>query len=643
MLREPLSPAFKYGLITGRFGEVVGDGTDTGRDPEFRPFAGLSITFTLSAGKLRGYQDKLNFIQSKGIECATDVDGHLVDPEGVRGVHLVATDLPATVLNPTDSTYLVEIRRDGMLLDSFGIKVPSNSEQDLARIAPIPASNGIPIVVGPPGASGEAAWAIRKELTIPASGVVTELGSHNVWTIPQPTVLILPDRLPGATHVIHVVEGFQNLSWPNGVEVFGMNDQDSAWVQLVREEVGWSVLVGSGTGGGGVSQPVTNHFPHPILTSQSSLVTDLLNAPITNFTGPGGTAVPLFDEGNANSMPNIKFALSVTPGRKYQFRVSFAALGPHPASTVHYVATSTTPTIPEVQYGSILTIPMIETALLNLNKWYRTPPLVFTPAAGVTSIEVTLTIRAKIAWNYPTLIDVTDEPQIKHPFNPEVDSEAIWLGTPNNSKSVLKSLRPIDTEWLTQKAAGRFFGEGPPALNPEFAKPIGLRAGDQYEDTRVGQDNLGAYVLTHPTVNSTGTWRRPYESIAVKTLMQILSFGGNSMPIVSNFATPADWGTAPTAQAIEIKVEKKGGRTVLILSNIMAKVANPAGVMFNLPAPYRPEYSMSFPIALETGAMAVLKVNLNGDITVGGTVPINSVLGISGLSAAAAFSVVVNW
>ena len=82
-----------------------------------------------------------------------------------------------------------------------------------------------------------------------ASPSVPSLGSSNEWTVTNATQVVLPTGVPaGASFLVHVKAGFQNLSWPVGSTVYGTTSADDVWVTLNRGDGKWEVLIPSAGG-----------------------------------------------------------------------------------------------------------------------------------------------------------------------------------------------------------------------------------------------------------------------------------------------------------------------------------------------------------------------------------------------------------
>ncbi|MFD3703365.1 hypothetical protein ACFWUP_09480 [Nocardia sp. NPDC058658] len=161
-------PPLDYGKVVGRFLANVIDGPDLGDLPEFPPMSG-TITFIADAPKIlvRNAQPApATYVQlPQHYECQLDEFGYLTW-RGKRGVRLVA---PGPATNPSEWTWRVsfDLSYDGerIPLEPFSFQVPKyvsgpNPESpdtgstglvDLTLAAPVPASSGNAVVVGPAG------------------------------------------------------------------------------------------------------------------------------------------------------------------------------------------------------------------------------------------------------------------------------------------------------------------------------------------------------------------------------------------------------------------------------------------------------------------------------------------------------------
>lgn len=117
---------------------------------------------------------------------------------------------------------------------------------------------------GPPGPPGPPVDVSFDGLTLSSSSpAVGALSNVNEWIVSDAVQVVLPTVDPGFQCTVHVVSGFQNLSWPNGTEVYGETDQQDVWVTLIRAASGWVVLIPSPVvedGGGGLDTGWVNYL-----------------------------------------------------------------------------------------------------------------------------------------------------------------------------------------------------------------------------------------------------------------------------------------------------------------------------------------------------------------------------------------------
>lgn len=83
-----------------------------------------------------------------------------------------------------------------------------------------------------------------------AAPEVPTLGNVNEWLVQNPVTLELPVVPIGSQFTVHVVDGFQHISWPVLTEIFGSTSGSEAWITLIRAEANWIVLVPSSGGSG---------------------------------------------------------------------------------------------------------------------------------------------------------------------------------------------------------------------------------------------------------------------------------------------------------------------------------------------------------------------------------------------------------
>lgn len=85
-----------------------------------------------------------------------------------------------------------------------------------------------------------------------ASPNIPSLGTVNNWTVTGSVQVGLPAAPAGSQFTVHVISGFQGLTWPPNTTVYGATSNTEAWVTLIRTTSGWAVLVPSAGGGGGM-------------------------------------------------------------------------------------------------------------------------------------------------------------------------------------------------------------------------------------------------------------------------------------------------------------------------------------------------------------------------------------------------------
>lgn len=90
-----------------------------------------------------------------------------------------------------------------------------------------------------------AADSLPSHNTTAITGAEVDLRNVNRWTVAAPVTLNLPSRPDGAQYLVHVASGFQNITWPNGTEIFGETAADESWLTLVRGAGQWVVLIPS--------------------------------------------------------------------------------------------------------------------------------------------------------------------------------------------------------------------------------------------------------------------------------------------------------------------------------------------------------------------------------------------------------------
>lgn len=208
-----------YGKVVGRFVDIEGDGSDTGREPDFIPLSG-TVTFTASPDSLKipTAQPDPTTAVPRPIVCTLDSSGYLVQ-NGQPGVLLVATTDPAVL--PSGFTYRVSFAlKAGVVavpLDSFSFALPvfdqtanggKGNAVDLTLVAPVTSSAGVALAKGDKGDPG----------TPGAAGPVTDLTIGTVTTgTPAATItgtapskqlnLVLPANTGGGAGTVQKVAG----------------------------------------------------------------------------------------------------------------------------------------------------------------------------------------------------------------------------------------------------------------------------------------------------------------------------------------------------------------------------------------------------------------------------------------------------
>lgn len=106
MTTVPLPTDLPYGYVDGLFILAGPDSTDTGRDPDGTPLD-LTVTFTATDPTHTTTTTPAALVVKDTITCTTDMNGVLVDDQGVEGVWLVAG---AWIVSYSTSTAGVRIK-----------------------------------------------------------------------------------------------------------------------------------------------------------------------------------------------------------------------------------------------------------------------------------------------------------------------------------------------------------------------------------------------------------------------------------------------------------------------------------------------------------------------------------------------------
>lgn len=171
--------------------------------------------------------------------------------------------------------------------------------------------NGTTVVnvsqTGTPGPPGYAdVGVVSKTLT---NGVINELGSVNRWAIPSATTLQLPQVSEGSTYLVNIDKP-QNVTWPSGTVVIGtLTPNVEAWVTLVKEPVGWTVLAPATPAGGGL--PVYS-ATHPLFSPGSGQGSSL--AAFNDFFGTNLTSLSQTAQSNQRLSYLFKYGTTGTGG-----------------------------------------------------------------------------------------------------------------------------------------------------------------------------------------------------------------------------------------------------------------------------------------------------------------------------------------
>lgn len=131
-----------FGTVTGTFMKAAPDGPDADKLPDGVPLQGLQIVFTPAVGYVRNVTatPRKLIIPIDPVECSTDSEGRLIDPQGSPDVVLVAGNDPE--ITPTNWTWNVSIPSLGI---NINILVEDGQTVDLASVVPVPASPGTDI------------------------------------------------------------------------------------------------------------------------------------------------------------------------------------------------------------------------------------------------------------------------------------------------------------------------------------------------------------------------------------------------------------------------------------------------------------------------------------------------------------------
>lgn len=246
-----------FGRVRARFITGVADTPDDIDDlPDFHVLQG-NVTFTAEVRQPLSVNDE-DILVPAPVTVTLDPDGRLDE-------YLISSDIGGWTWRATFELVGVSIR-------PYSFQVPAGADLWLGKLIPVASAPGTLTIQGPPGESAyatavrngflgtEPAW--LDSLVGPAlelsSNVVTLAGPTNTisditatlseWTVTAPTTLSLPASYPaGGQHTVHVVSGYQHISWPGGTTVYGSTAADDVWLTLIRTTDGWTILVPDAT------------------------------------------------------------------------------------------------------------------------------------------------------------------------------------------------------------------------------------------------------------------------------------------------------------------------------------------------------------------------------------------------------------
>lgn len=197
-----------------------------------------------------------------------------------------------------------------------------------------------------------------------ASPTVPTLSSLNEWIVSNATQVVLPTGVPeGPSFLVHVKEGFQNITWPGGSTVYGGTSANfNVWVTLVRTATNWAVLIPSTGGGGGMIDTGWTQVLG-ILSVGGALTYNTGDASmlgtgwgVHESGGFGGATLDVRRSGNQMLLRIAGFkALSATPDKR------FVSLPP-----------AMTPTFVGLEQGTMQPYPMGQTSPLSTGYIYLT-------------------------------------------------------------------------------------------------------------------------------------------------------------------------------------------------------------------------------------------------------------------------------
>jgi hypothetical protein len=189
-----------YGTVKAKLVTFIVDTADVDATPDQVPVTG-QVRFVPSAPLLLAGGATPTTVITATQTYNLDSSGVLRDAQGRDGVTLVATD---SAVNPTGWTWTAHfLLHGGLTRAPFSFTLPAGSTVDLTTVAPVTASNGVPVIQGPPGPPGDMdpdLFALRAETpTLEELERVVVLGTASASTTARLGVVSMDQRIGGLT------------------------------------------------------------------------------------------------------------------------------------------------------------------------------------------------------------------------------------------------------------------------------------------------------------------------------------------------------------------------------------------------------------------------------------------------------------
>lgn len=498
-------------------------------------------------------------------------------------------------------------------------------------------------------------------ITTAITGAEVDLRSGNRWTVAAPVTLNLPSRPDGSQYTVHVASGFQNITWPNGTEIFGLTtDDEDVWLTLVRDTDRWNVLVSSQKSGGGspaLDEPLaTNLFPNPRPTGPTPHVRYGILAGVSinndheasmhyDVSGGGVRFAPASAIGHAGfKLPNL-----IADGRRYMVRFSYKIItdaqttGSSQFTELRGPGRASSPNGPiHVVTGQMSRLETLFAKPEHQGRWIRSFPISIMAPPGNDTSDWWLTVvigDREIAIRDFTVIDTTTGYELRDAFYPAVDSGAVWDGIPDDSPSSLYNIRQVDAEWMAQHEVAHYMTPfGTPMDDPEFVEYLSYPRG-----AVVSQPHLVSGSTANPVVaryanvvggGSTAGWRN--HSSGDGPLAGLIAFGGvenwtAGFPI-QGFASE-DWTYTDVGGGlgmIEVPGQYESGYVTMHIAGVAPAVENPAGAIFTFPVGMRPTYAQGAYVRTANDEMVYLEIMPTGEVFVRSPMAVGDTLGSVG-------------